>query len=454
MKKKLLTFSFSILCNISYAQWISQNAGFTNKTLGFYEFSIVNKNTVWAICYDGIGGLFGSNPILDFTRTINGGNTWLPGKMGSDTTLAFSNICALSDKEAWVAMHEFVYTGGGGGLFHTTDGGLNWTQSHPGTVFDSTSYPNFVHFKDPMHGIAGGDATYGYFEIYTTNDGGATWTRTPQANIPNYIPNGQYGWFDGFAVIGDTVWFGTSAGQIYKSVDYGLTWTVHTLSAAQETVYEIAFNDDGQHGIAHVRNTNATKLFSTSDGGLSWTQIPTATIPFWKQSRICAVPGTNKFVSTSVNGGGSMGSSYSTDNGVTWTLIESSKQKAACRFLDSTTGWAGGFFNDNPSFQLNSGIYKWDNSPTNNSAITFEHLIGEIFPNPSTGKVNIKLKNGVGSYFHVQVTDIAGQIIEIPLVEITQADLVSFDMSNLRKGLYHINIISKYGITSKKVHLQ
>ncbi|RYZ26975.1 MAG: hypothetical protein EOO10_14065 [Chitinophagaceae bacterium] len=33
-----------------------QNPGFTQDTVGFYKISLPNKNTVWAVCYDGKGG--------------------------------------------------------------------------------------------------------------------------------------------------------------------------------------------------------------------------------------------------------------------------------------------------------------------------------------------------------------------------------------------------------------
>lgn len=53
MKKYVLTALAFILIINANAQWISQNAGFTNDTLGFYEMSIVNRKTAWVSCYDG-----------------------------------------------------------------------------------------------------------------------------------------------------------------------------------------------------------------------------------------------------------------------------------------------------------------------------------------------------------------------------------------------------------------
>jgi photosystem II stability/assembly factor-like uncharacterized protein len=422
LRKRSFLLVVTIFCFVTAtrAQWTNQDAGFTNQNLGFFEISIVDENVVWAICYDGVGGLFGPAHILDFTRTTDGGTTWTPGVMGTDSSLAFSTICALSDTEAWVAMHKFDFSGGGG-LFHTTDGGVTWNQS-PG-AFTSSSFPNFVYFKDALNGVAGGDATDGYFELYTTTDGGNSWTRTPQSNVPAFTTGGGYGWFDGFDVVGDTVWFGTSAGEMYKSTDFGLTWSVSTVSPNGYTVYEIAFDDEGQQGLTHLRSNTATYLFSTSDGGATWTQLPTH--PDWKQSKLTHVPGTNTYVSTSVINS-NRGSAYTTDLGLTWTEIESATPKAACRFLNNTTGWAGGYFNSS-----SGGMYKWDDSFTvsvgeNDPGVTNRML----YPNPASDIIHLNFPNTGGLRFY----DGVGMLVK----EVGMNTSTEINIADLPDGVYFI----------------
>jgi photosystem II stability/assembly factor-like uncharacterized protein len=228
--------------------------------------------------------------------------------MGTDRTLRFSNISAINGQEAWVAMHKigtvpnnlFTSFAKGGGVFHTTDGGITWEHTAPGVLFDSGSVPRFVHFKDKNHGIAMGDPNGGYFEVYTTNNKGKKWKRVSQENLPAPLAN-EVGWISGHAVVGNTIWFGTSAGRMYKSMDFGKTWTVHTVDPLPGTyVNEIAFLDDGLTGVAHLRGRGRTFVFSTTDGGLTWTNYFQP--PDWKNSRVTAVPGTNAFVSTAIHG--------------------------------------------------------------------------------------------------------------------------------------------------------
>ena len=454
MKKILLLLIFAITS--ANAQWIDQNAGFTNKVLGFYEFGIVNENTVWAICYDGFNGLLSSNPVLDFTRTIDGGTTWVPGTMGTDLTLAFSNISAISNTEAWVAMHRFgSIDGGGGGIFHTIDSGVTWTQSNANTIFNSASFPNFVHFKDAMNGIAGGNVNDGYFEIYKTSDGGTTWTRTPQANFPALPLNGGIGWFDGYCAIGDTIWFGSTRSKMYKSIDFGTTWTIANVSAiATDRVYEIAFNDDALHGVCHTRTSSGTtKLFATADGGTTWVQRVTATIPNWKRSRITSVPGTNNFVSTSTSN--PVGSSVSSDNGLTWTIIESTKQKAACRFLNSTTGWAGGFFTDSAQFGFQDGIFKWNNSInlSNNNIELLEKKI-LVYPNPAKENLIISFPKELNQNLKIEIIDLLGRISFSEEFDNQLNNEIKINISNLAKGNYLLKINSEIEFVTKKINIQ
>ena len=450
MKKILFISAIFYFANVAKAQWAEQNAGFTNKTLGFYEFSIVNENSVWAICYDGIGGLFGSVPILDFTRTIDGGQTWVAGLMGNDETLAFSNISAISETEAWVSMHKFNFSGGGG-LYHTTDGGVTWLQSNVGLIFNDASFPNFVHFKDASNGIAGGDFNDGYFEIYTTTNGGASWTRTPESNLPAFITGGGYGWFDGYAAVGNNIWFGTNLGEIYKSTDFGNTWTINTMSPEQETVYEIAFNDDGLHGLSHVRNNTSTKLFTTENGGVTWLQIATNTIPQWKQSRICSIPGTNTFVSTSTNSGSTGGSSFTNDNGVTWTNIESTNSKAACRFLNSTTGWAGGFFNDDPLYAISGGIFKWDNSIVLSTASNYlSDDAFKLYPTPANSNLIIETNETIyGKAATISIYSTDGRMVyNESTPSLKSKELI--DINSIADGCYILKISTANGQLNKR----
>ncbi|HUR65525.1 MAG TPA: T9SS type A sorting domain-containing protein [Chitinophagaceae bacterium] len=452
MKKILLTVVASVSLFIAQAQWLPQNAGFTKDTLGFYEMSIPNKNTAWAVCFDIKCGLGCGRFIQDFTRTTDGGATWIPGKMGNDHTLDFSNISAIDENEAWVAMNK-RYTGGGG-LYHTIDGGITWEKSNPMEIFDENSFPNFVYFQDKNHGIAMGDPNGGYFEVYTTNNKGKKWKRVPEADLPPALPN-EYGFVSGYAAVNNTIWFGTTRGRMYKSVDFGKTWTVNVVDPAGKFVNEIAFNDDMLHGVAHLRNNfGQTFLYSTADGGVTWTGLGQPAN--WKSSRITSVPGTNALISTGISGNPNFrGSAISYNNGTTWTEIERAVNKTVSRFYDATTGYACGAFLTGPP--LRGGIFKSD--------IVFEETVtakkilpedlneldafAKVFPSPAKDVINILLQDQpVNSKNVINIMGMDGKLIET--VRSTGSKLLQLNISSLVPGVYMLHIESN-GRTGRKM---
>ena len=466
MKRKLLTAIAFIMMLTANAQWQIQNPGFTADTVGFYEMSLPDRNTVWTVCYDGKGGLLSGNPVLSFTRTLDGGATWIPGKVGSDKTLRFSNISAIDGQEAWVAMHKigsfvpnygFGFDKGGGGIFHTTDGGVNWEHTSPSELFDNNSVPRFVHFKDKNHGIAMGDPNQGYWEIYLTNNKGKKWKRVPAEKIPAPLAN-EKGWISGYAEIGDTIWFGTTAGRMYKSIDFGITWAVHTVTDLPSTeVNEIAFLDDGLTGVAHLRNPNIfrTYVLSTTDGGLTWTNYFQPAN--WKNSRVTAVPGTNAFVSTSTHPNPLFtGSSVSYDAGQTWTHIDQTAQKAVCRFYDANTGYAGGFHVTGHPFYGDKGIFKseivFQRPPAQpgeraNVKTSFQaeknttDALVKVYPTPASDVVNIILEEAMpGSQTVISIISSDGQIMDTR--KTMGARSIQLNVARLVPGLYVVSIES------------
>ena len=110
------------------------------------------------------------------------------------------------------------------------------------------SFANNVIFWNENDGVALGDTLDGYFDDYTTHDGGVTWSRVPQANFSG-VPavSGEGGWTGVVDVVGDTVIFGTNEGNVYISNDRGEHWVASYSGAGtgptNPGVNEIAFKD-------------------------------------------------------------------------------------------------------------------------------------------------------------------------------------------------------------------
>ncbi|MEI6124370.1 MAG: T9SS type A sorting domain-containing protein [Bacteroidota bacterium] len=355
MKKKLhISFLFCAIFLSSQAQWILQSSGFPTPMRGIVDICAVDTNVVWAIAND--GQPTSTTDIQEFTRTTNGGTKWKARSISGYNGAYLSMIHAIDSMTAWIPVCH-PYPAGGGTIIKTTDGGVTWTPQTT-AVFDGPSgYPNAVYFWNANEGYCMGDPNGGYFEIYTTSDGGTTWTRVPQSNIPPYL-FGEGGISGNNCVMGDIIWFPTNKGRVYKSIDKGHHWTV---SASPNTSHQMKLMfRDSNNGIAQLRDPPYTAYYTTN-GGTTWQTI--ATSGNFYRFAFCYVPGTT---STYVSTGalfGFIGTSYSTNDGVAWNTITNTEQFMAVSFLDYRHGWAGGYSTDSTTggmWKYNGNLFVFD----------------------------------------------------------------------------------------------
>ena len=335
--------------------WIEQASGFWDASRGIRYLDAVNDSIAWATGYDGSGG---SVYETLFTKTVNGGDLWEADIIFGDVGYSLGNICGLNETTAWAAV---FYTGAQDencGIYKTTDGGWSWTQQ----TQEPSSFANNVWFFDENDGVALGDQADGYWDIWTTDDGGATWERVPEVNFSGHAigPN-EYGWTGCMDAIGDnTIIFGSHApeGYAYISHDRGYTWfgnfTGCPGTGLNPGVNDLAFKDP-MNGLAAHDNGATYDLFETSDGGVNWQPITYTGICY--ASGLSYVPGTaNTYISTGAASGVS-GASYSLDGGHTWTDYAevTDIQLLECDFVEGGIGWAGSFNED----QYTKGMYKY-----------------------------------------------------------------------------------------------
>jgi hypothetical protein len=328
------------------SEWIEQATGFADAGRGINYVCAIDENIVWAVAYDGYDVYA---PCQEFTKTTNGGDLWTPGLINDADGLRSAMIYALDEDNAWVPM--YAASGGVQGIYHTSNGGSTWERQTTASFSDPASFPDCVHFWDANVGWCMGDPIDGYFEIYTTTDGGVTWVRVPQADIPDPL-SGEWGVVGYYDVVGDTIWFGTNVGRVYKSIDRGLHWTAvqTTLSAYIKPTFK-----DADHGVVIDLNAAANALLAeTSDGGATWASI-SYTGPCY-DSDLKYIPGTdNMYISTGAATGKS-GASYSLDGGHSWTdyADQYDVQMMDMDFVEGKIGWAGAFSTDSST----GGIWK------------------------------------------------------------------------------------------------
>ena len=361
MKKTLLTLALFVAgLGAAFSQstiWKPYDM-LVDTSWGVRYLSAVDTSIAWASVFDGSVSTRASNI---FVLTVNGGTTFSKGTFIADTNdYNISNISAVDASIAYVALFDKAADGTSGKIRKTVDGGLTWTNASDSlTMFaGGNNFPDFVHFWDANNGISMGDpngntgGAIDEFEIWRTNNGGANWTRVVDANIPNPA-SGEYGLTNCYATYGANIWFGTNKAHVYASVDSGKTWTVNATAITNLTgqVEGVAFRNS-LNGIAwglSAATNGVSNIARTSDGGASWTAIPTSTtnitIGF---NDICAVPHANAFMSVGINKAQSAYvTSITGDDGNTWSVLESGQtndvRMLQVQMLDTLNGWAGCF---------------------------------------------------------------------------------------------------------------
>lgn len=224
------------------------------------------------------------------TRTLNG-NTWSNLIRVTSSQEPIYVITGRSGQLAWGGTGP---TSGQASVYRTVNGGTAWTRA---SVASITNFVNGIHFFDNQNGIVLGDPLNGKWGIGTTADGGATWTAI--ATPLSVARSTEIAWNNAYAVVGDTIWFGTNNSRIYFSTDRGATWDFGTTPTVNS--FGVAFAN-GSDGLATFNQgsdgTGAPMIAVSRNGGKTWD--PT-TLPFngaLPQS-VTFVPGTTRaFVAT------------------------------------------------------------------------------------------------------------------------------------------------------------
>jgi len=354
--------------------FLQKSTGFPVNGTNSRNISIVDDNVVWA---------YGGNTTY-FSISTDKGNTWTVSPSGLPASYLIPDLAALSATTAYIAVNDFA--NGLSGVYKTTNSGTLWVRQST-AAFDVNSFINLVQFFDASNGVAMGDPDdLGYFEIYTTANGGDLWTRVPQTSIPALLP-GEYGLSSWYDQVGNTFWFMSSAKRLYKSLDKGLNWT----SVAYDTLLpgSTGFSfSDANKGLMYSKDGSNLNLYRTLDGGATFTAVPLAGVS--DIFSIEYIPGT-----TAVLLSGTGGVYYSNNDGNSWNSLGATVFTGALKFKNRNTGF-GEAATVSPT---NGGIMKFANTIS---------LIGAQIGTPWTTDLDLTTTDGTTYTLLSQVLQAGG----------------------------------------------
>lgn len=449
--KKITTLILIVFTMTASAQDFWTECTPFDVTTGFYAntISIVDENVVWVsgTDYDDTGNFTATKWAL----STDGGLNWTNGNIPVNAALFPCNITAVSETTAYVLFYpttNFIR----GGIWVTFDSGATWTQQQPTVFASGDPFPDSIYFFDANNGVAIGDPSGGYFEIYMTDNGGTNWIRTPSSNIPTPIP-GEYAEIGQFAVMDDTIWFGTNKDNLFRSTNRGLTWTSTQMPANLPSLYAydgiprtpFAFQNQNDGVMTHRDGS----FYTTADGGMSWFD---ATFDFsgtlWNRSAYRVPQTNNTYFSLGTEPGDpfSLGSSYSTDGGDNWNnldTIDNPIMPLTAQFFSSSVGYCTAYDPDAPTLPGNLRFFRL--TDTLNRLLKTDDFTAAVFtatPNPTNGMVKI---SGV-EISSVAISDLSGKIIDTKkFAAIADAEI---DLSALQSGVYFAKVSSDSGASS------
>jgi photosystem II stability/assembly factor-like uncharacterized protein len=388
----------------SDSDWVVQQSG-TSDTL--WTVKAVDNNVVWAAGTN--GGVF---------RTTNGGAAWTSvggGNIGTDIVFT---VEALDDNIAFISSTSIGQSGPTSTrIYKTTNGGGSWSQ-----VFSQANgLIGGIQMQSALQGYAMGSPVNGKWTVLKTTDGGNTWNHltTEPAQV-----NDETGMLS-FQLLGNTLWFGSSSGAVYRSTDLGATWI--SIPASGSSPLGLHFNSPaiGMIGFSNG-NTN-----SSANGGASWDSAAAA-----GSNSISCISGLGtEFWATAGTGiayTNNLGQKWSFQTPGHWGLINL-KAVSISPVTSQVNGWAVG----------ESGLILHYRRNASSVSQTISNLpamfsLGQNYPNPfnpsttinyslpKTGNVKLTVYNEVGS----KVASIVNEYKPAGSYQ------VQFNGSNLPSGIY------------------
>lgn len=265
-----------------------------------------------------------------FFKSTNGGSTWARQSLNTNQTL--NRVAVSQNGKIWIVV------GGGGVARRSIDTGRTWQNI---TIHPSGGGNNDVYFLDTANVLAVSDNVNGELSMYNSTNGGATWNRFSNSNLPN--SNNNSGPLLAISFKNRNLGFVSGAGdraRMYRTTDGGGSWTQIDLTGAEanRNVTSIVPFSADTICIGYNGAYGAASIWRTTDAGASWVEYnfpPNSNLDRLQRSRALMVSNTEAIL-VCMNGI----ALRTTDQGLSWNPLTLDANGSFLR--DIIPGWIVG----------------------------------------------------------------------------------------------------------------
>jgi len=222
-------------------------------------------------------------------------------------------------------------------VFKTKDGATHWQKQYVGQAEGNITH---LHFFDARNGFLYAGLAY------RSTDGGDHWQRVgvPGRYVSVTFASPTRGWAEVFDA--------EASQRLYSTLDGGQTWTQvgaappssELLQAVAEGPQTSRFRESGEGWLGAIHQPAPT-VFVTEDGGATWQTIELYAIfgADYYDTEVSLIPGTAVVAFLSADNGRPLGASISSDGGASWTGLAfppvGSVSSGELTFVDGDHWW-------------------------------------------------------------------------------------------------------------------
>ena len=273
---------------------------------------------------------------------------------------------------------------------------------------DNTSFPN----------------SYG---VYKSIDGGENWSQSGTTGIASTNLN-----ITALAINStneNSVYIGLRGDGLFHSTDGGSNWTNIGGSIPDQTIHGIALADN--NSIIYVA-TKSKGVYKSTDNGNNWTQVlseinASSDFPTKLLMSITVNP-TNK--NNIVVGDIHTGIYMTTDAGSNWNAINSGLTNKAVTSLEFSSDGSALY-----TGTKGAGIFSYNTSTLSVDKFSNVILKKNIYPNPSSEKINLVLQSKDIDTLEIEIINILGKQILKKLYKVKNGK-IQINVNHLKNGTY------------------